>query len=184
MWAGSRVAPPCWHRVGGASLCTSSSLAPGRVVRVGRDMAALVEPLGLERGKRSRGRARGSSVAARLCGPRQPGVDAAGGCSHGGRGATCGLWAWEGLGRSAPRTPRLGLGVQGTRWPCRNASSLTSVALPAALACLRGPHCILQTCPGPWSCWSGCSAVESCPRRSCRPCSGSCRVASVLPSAR
>ncbi|XP_035303001.1 protein lin-7 homolog B [Cricetulus griseus] len=56
MWAGSRVAPPCWHRVGGASLCTSSSLAPGRVVRVGRDMAALVEPLGLERGKRSRGR--------------------------------------------------------------------------------------------------------------------------------
>ncbi|XP_012979598.1 protein lin-7 homolog B isoform X3 [Mesocricetus auratus] len=40
------------------------------------------------------------------------------------------------------------------------------------------------TCPGPWSCWRGCSAAESCPRRSCRPCSGSCRVASVLLSAR
>lgn len=39
--------------------------------------------------------------------------DAVGGCSQGGRGTTRGLWAWEGLGRSTPRTPRLGLGSRG-----------------------------------------------------------------------
>lgn len=54
--AGPHTAPPpSRYPVGGALHCTSSCLAPGRVARLGRDMAALVEPLGLERGKRSEG---------------------------------------------------------------------------------------------------------------------------------
>lgn len=41
-----------------------------------------------------------------------------------------------------------------------------------------------QTCPGRWSSSRGSSAAGSCPRRSCRPSSESCRAASVLPSGR
>ncbi|KAM9113254.1 protein lin-7 homolog B isoform 2-T2 [Pangshura tecta] len=36
----------------------------------------------------------------------------------------------------------------------------------------------------PWSCWSGCSAVGSCPPTNCRLCSGFCRASSAQPSAR
>lgn len=53
--AGPHAAPPPRrHLVGGASHCTSSR-TPGRVACIRGDMAALVEPLGLERGKRSEG---------------------------------------------------------------------------------------------------------------------------------
>lgn len=117
----------CRHRVGGASCGTSSSLSPGRVACVGRDMAALVEPLGLERGKRSGG----SSPASKLSGPRQS--DAGDRRSQGGRGAACGrgrVW-----GGAHQQHPAWGWGP-GDRRGASIASSLTSIALPAAFAVL------------------------------------------------
>lgn len=177
-WAGPHNAPPPHrHLVGGAWRCTSSSRAPGRVARLGRDMAALVEPLGLERGKRSEGPVSplGSVWPRQAWQIRGADVVRVGGAQSGGVG-----------GSRAERPTNTPLGVGGPR-DSRGApiaSRLTSVALPAARACPRGPCRVLQTCPGLWSCWSGCSAAESCPRRSCRPCSGSCRAASAPPSAR
>uniref|UniRef100_A0A6I8N1Z7 Protein lin-7 homolog B n=1 Tax=Ornithorhynchus anatinus TaxID=9258 RepID=A0A6I8N1Z7_ORNAN len=44
--------------------------------------------------------------------------------------------------------------------------------------------CPPQTCPGPWSSWSGSSAAGSSRPRSCRRFRGSCRAASAPPSVR
>lgn len=127
MWAGPRGAPPCRHLVGGASCGTSSSLSPGRVACVGCDMAALVEPLGLERGKRSGGPVRFLSSVGRAS--QMPGDRR----SQGGRGAAYGrgrVW-----GGAHQRHPAWGWGP-GDRQGATIASSLTSVVLPADFAVL------------------------------------------------
>lgn len=193
-------------------------------------MAALVEPLGLERGKRAprpcppgRGSASQSPAPPRAR-PRRvggPGGGGRGGAPRvrpsGGVGGSVGERAGEGA--PAARTPLRGC-LWGSRarrapgWPqsllCHprrlcgcpagtrlffpgSAFALTwslDAVSPGSLR-LRVSDCVSvrpapapQKCPGQWSSSSGSSAAGSCPRRSCRPSSESCRAASALPSGR
>lgn len=164
-------------------------------------MAALVEPLGLERGKRARGpcppeprfppfpRKARAGVGGAPPVRRSMGVGGSVG-EPAGEGRPPHTPAWVRMGIPAAVSPSLPATLRLSFPGSVLCSSLLGLWLRLSMLCVSVSLCVSmpapapQTCPEPWSSSSGCSAAGSCPRRSCRPSSASCRAASVPPSGR